>query len=136
MTIISKNIYNCTLFVYKIYKIYQNDIYKEAIVTNDISLCKKIQTIELKDSCSDTVYLKLATSTENTLLCEDILNPEKSRYCRDQLSKNSDITLFKSATSNNNIEDCKNIKNTNLHSRCIDTIIFTLVKKEQNNALC
>lgn len=26
---ISKNIYNCTLFIYKIYKIYQNDIYKE-----------------------------------------------------------------------------------------------------------
>ena len=26
MTTISKNIYNCTLFVYKIYKIYQNDL--------------------------------------------------------------------------------------------------------------
>ena len=29
MTKISRNIYNSTLFVYKVYKIYQNDIYKE-----------------------------------------------------------------------------------------------------------
>lgn len=29
MTKISKNVYNTTLFIYKIYKIYQNDIYKE-----------------------------------------------------------------------------------------------------------
>ena len=41
MTTISKNIYNCTLFVYKIYKIYQNDIYKEVydfIIKNNLHL--------------------------------------------------------------------------------------------------
>ena len=41
MTTISKNIYNCTLFVYKIYKIYQNDIYKDVynfIIFNNLHL--------------------------------------------------------------------------------------------------
>jgi hypothetical protein len=41
MTTISKNIYNCTLFVYKIYKIYQNDIYKdvyEFIISNNFHI--------------------------------------------------------------------------------------------------
>ena len=41
MTTISKNIYNCTLFVYKIYKIYQNDIYKDVynfIISNNLHL--------------------------------------------------------------------------------------------------
>ena len=41
MTTISKNIYNCTLFVYKIYKIYQNYIYKDVynfIISNNLHL--------------------------------------------------------------------------------------------------
>ncbi len=39
MTKISKNIYNSTLFVYKVYQIYQSDIYKELydyIIKNNI----------------------------------------------------------------------------------------------------
>ncbi|MBX9809183.1 hypothetical protein K2X92_02215 [Candidatus Gracilibacteria bacterium] len=120
----------------EIQSVNENDIYKEAILTSDINLCNKIQSIDLKDNCSDAIYLKIATSTENSLLCDNILNHDKSLYCKGQLSKNTDIALFKSAVNSNLIENCKDIKNTNLHNRCIDTIIFTTVKSEQNSALC
>jgi IS605 OrfB family transposase len=52
MTSISKNIYNCTLFVYKIYKIYQNDIYKELydfIINNNLHI-EFINNIKTKNN--------------------------------------------------------------------------------------
>lgn len=113
-----------------------NDLYREAILENSITTCKKIQAIETRDNCTDAVYLKLATSTENSLLCENIINPEKSKYCKEQLNKTSDIARYKSAISSNQLENCKNIENANLQNRCNDTIIFNLVKIDQNKALC
>jgi IS605 OrfB family transposase len=59
MTTISKNIYNCTLFVYKIYQIYQNNIYKDVydfIITNNLHLKYiNIENIIKKEKKSDDI---------------------------------------------------------------------------------
>ena len=79
MTTISKNIYNCTLFVYKIYKIYQNDIYKEVydfIIKNNLHLkyanIEKVTTKKKHDK-----YNKKAKKEKKT---DDIVKIENYFY--------------------------------------------------------
>ena len=76
MTTISKNIYNCTLFVYKIYQIYQNDIYKDVydfIITNNLHL----KYINIENIIKKEKYNKKAKKEKKS---DDIVKIENYFY--------------------------------------------------------
>ena len=78
MTKISKNIFNCTLFVNKIYTIYQNDIYKELydyIIKNNLE--KKFINKPKEENKEKKKYNKKAKKEKKD---EDIKNIENQFY--------------------------------------------------------
>jgi len=78
MTSISKNIYNSTLFIYKIYKIYQNDIYKELhdyIIKNNLHL-KFINIIKLNKK----EHIKYDKKAKKEKKDNDIIKIEEQFY--------------------------------------------------------
>ena len=78
MTKISKNIFNCTLFVNKIYTIYQNDIYKELydyIIKNNLE--KKFINKPKEENKQKKKYNKKAKKEKKD---EDIKNIENQFY--------------------------------------------------------
>jgi len=71
MTDISKNIYNNTLFIYKVYNIYQNDIHKDVynfIITNNLHI-KYIKT----DNIEKNKYEKYNKKAKKTKKTDDII---------------------------------------------------------------
>jgi hypothetical protein len=120
----------------EIREIDESELYKNAISKDDLELCDKITSIELKSTCLDTINLKTAITTQNSILCENLKNEEKKLYCIGQVSKTNDIALYKSAISSNDLESCSRIINENLRNKCHDTIIITTVKSEKDITLC
>lgn len=120
----------------EIREIDESALYTEAIEKNDINLCKKITNVEFRSSCLDTINLKTAINTQNALICDDLIDIEKKGYCHDEISKTNDISIFKSAITNTNLEDCSKIINDNLRNRCNDTVIITTVKSKNDTTLC
>jgi hypothetical protein len=125
-----------SLCITQIHEIDETSLYRQAIATNDLKLCEKIITAELRSTCQDTIRLKSAVNTDNTTLCESIADTDKKLYCQAQVSKTADITLYKTAISGTDTTPCQKILNTNLRNKCSDTIIITAVKKYKNTALC
>jgi hypothetical protein len=111
-------------------------LYTDAIKENDTTLCKKIINIELQSTCLDTINLKKAITTQNSILCEDLKNAEKKLYCMSQVSKTNDIELYKSALRKNEVESCTQITNENLRNKCHDNIIIMTVKSGKDTTLC
>ena len=91
---------------------------------------------ELQITCSDTINLKKAISTQNSILCETVQNTEKKLYCIGQVSKTDDIELYKSALIKNDLELCSRITSENLNTKCHDTVIITIVKSKKDITLC
>jgi hypothetical protein len=75
----------------------ESDIYTRAIATDDVTLCRAITATELQTTCLDTVLLKRASQTNNPTLCDGISDIQKRTYCGTQVSKVSDVTLYKKA---------------------------------------
>jgi len=110
--------------------------YRDALTANDISLCDAIIEVSLRTTCQDTIRIKSAVSSESTTLCTDISDPSKRLYCETQVSKTSDITLYRSAITGTALEACTPIANANLRNKCHDTIIISRVRSEQDTTLC
>ncbi len=113
-----------------------SELYRNAVMTGDPNLCTTIPSGDLRSTCLDTINLKTAITTQNSTLCDVLENPEKKLYCFTQVSKNSDITLYKSAISHGDIGTCSRVSNENLRNKCQDTIIITTVKSGKDISLC
>ena len=120
----------------EIQQIDETNIYKEATSKNDEKLCKTIKNKELQSTCIDTISIKIAVSTNNSILCEKISDQEKRLYCKTQVSKTEDINLYKSAIESNNLSTCEKINTLTLKNKCNDSIIISRVKIEKNPSLC
>ncbi len=114
----------------------ESDIYTRAIATDDTTLCQTITQVELKTTCIDTILMKRASQTSNPALCESISDIEKRVYCETQVSKVSDVTLYKKAITGTDVAACAPISNTSLQNKCHDTIVISLVRSSSNITLC
>ena len=114
----------------------ESDIYTRAIATDDTTLCQTITQVELKTTCIDTILMKRASQTGNPALCESISDIEKRVYCETQVSKVSDVTLYKKAIAGTDIAACTQVSNTNLQNKCHDTITINLIRSTGNSTLC
>ena len=114
----------------------ETSLYQRAITEDDINICKKIETQDTQITCIDTISLKLAISSSNITLCEDITDESKKAYCKMQLSRNSDIWIYKTSIQNNTLDACQNIENENLRNKCHDTIILNTVKIDKDVSRC
>ena len=114
----------------------ETTIYQTALKDNNLDLCKTIRNKEVQVSCTDTIYLKLAISKNDALLCDTITDKTKTAYCKAQVSKNNDTAIYRAAISTTDIENCSKIIDVRIRNKCNDTIIISRVKNEKNTALC
>lgn len=75
------------------------DIYRQALSSKDISLCNTIAVESLKDQCRDTLILEIAIREKNVDYCENIIDSEKSAFCKKSLSNQNEALLYQTIIS-------------------------------------
>lgn len=98
-----------------------NQIYKTAIDSNNIDKCGEMSDDGQKDLCVKLLAIK----SENSQLCDKIINKDAVQDCQDRVN-------FEVATQNKDLELCKVIKEDNLSSSCVINAISQNKYKEQD----
>ncbi|MBC7503931.1 hypothetical protein H7169_03090 [Candidatus Gracilibacteria bacterium] len=114
----------------------ESQLSEQAIVSSDMSICDRITNIELKNNCRNTINLKIAISTKTNNTCSDINVNNDRAYCESQLSKINDMTNYKSAMKNGDIDTCNKIVDTRVQSDCHDKILLSSIKTSKDISLC
>lgn len=112
MTDISKNIYNNTLFIYKVYNIYQNDIHKDVynfIITNNFHI-KYIKTdnIEKKKYEKYNKKAKKIKKTDDIILITDYFYSMFDKYYKFYVNNKKNIDSNNQIIYKYIISDIKN----------------------------
>lgn len=124
------------LCVVEIREIDETMLYKSAIEDNNLSRCTLITQKELKNLCTDNIYLKNALTLKDVSSCINIIDLEKQNYCKTQFVKVTDASLYKDAIQTNSKNKCAEISLISLRTKCLDTLIITEVKSTGNTNLC
>lgn len=106
------------------------DVYRKAIDTKDIALCNSLDDESLKDTCRDTLILEMALRDKNSDLCQNISNPEKSKFCTQSLQIQNEALLYQEIVTSGDISRCSTLENKNYREQCHDVIVMTLVQSD------
>ena len=137
MTDISKNIYNNTLFIYKVYNIYQNDIHKDVynfIITNNLHI-KYIKTDNIEKNKYEK-YNKKAKKTKKTddiILITDYFYSMFDKYYKFYVNNKKNIDSNNQIIYKYIISDIKNndiIISNNNYNKIINKYINEVVELE------
>ncbi|MFP4514965.1 MAG: hypothetical protein ACLFNO_03120 [Parcubacteria group bacterium] len=100
----------------------KNDIYNQAISSEDYSECNNLEDQDTKNTC----ITQIAINSSNLDLCQEIDDTEKLKYCKSRV-------YHKVAIANNNINNCSLIEDSFWHKSCLNKII---VASDYDENLC
>ncbi len=86
-------------------------IMREAATEGDVSFCEEILQEEKKRECREYVYLSLAIKNEDFSFCEEISNSEKRTNCEDNV-------YLSLAIKNKDESICSKISDESLRQQC------------------
>jgi len=61
------------------------DMFNNAVKNKDLSLCSDLPDVNLKNSCSDNIYLAKAQEQKDPGLCEQIIDNDLKQDCMDNI---------------------------------------------------
>lgn len=112
------------------------DLLQKGTNTKDISICGQIQDINMKNTCSDTVYMSLAIEKKDGSLCTKIVDVNRRTNCIAQFARVNDVSLLQKALAENNLSLCTTITTPDLKIKCTDTILLKQWVANRDATLC
>ncbi len=61
--------------------------YRQARDNDDIESCNKIQSLDTKNKCNDTVYYSRALKNQDVNLCDKIVQSAQKSQCQSLINK-------------------------------------------------
>lgn len=112
------------------------DTYRQALASKDISLCNTITVEALKNQCRDTLILEIAIREKNADYCENILDSEKSSFCKKSLSNQNEALLYQTIISQWDITKCSILTIDSYKHQCHDVLTIALVRTSADTTHC
>ncbi len=110
--------------------------YAKALASENLIYCSIINDMELKNTCSDSILMKQAISTNNKALCEKIVDTAKKSYCLSRVSTRNEAELFREYVTGTDPNACSSLSDMSLRNRCRDIVTLTLVRNSRDTSLC
>lgn len=112
------------------------ELLQKGTSTKDVNVCGQIKDINMKNTCSDTVYMTLAMERKDGSLCTKIVDTSRKTNCITQFSRINDATILQNALTQNNLAMCSTITASDLKTKCTDTLLLKTGIANKDAATC
>ena len=100
------------------------DLLQKGTSLKDMNICGQIKDLNMKNTCSDTVYMTSALEKQDGSLCAKIVDVGRKTNCVTQFARVADAAFLQNALIQNNLALCTKIMTPDLKTKCTDTLLL------------